>query len=298
MRKPALRYSLFETVQPYLYLVPGLLFLATFTHYPILRTFYLSFFRQNLSTLHKQFIGVGNYALAAKTPLFWEVFGNSLLYALGIIPISLILGLLFALLINQKIRGITVYRVAIFYPVVIPMAAAAMIWLWMLTPTYGLINYYGRTLLGLPDMNWLGEPKLALWALVAVGIWKRVGYYMIIFLAGLQVIPIHLYEAAILDGANAWKRFWKITLPLLSPTTFFLGIMAVIDSFQAIDQVYLMSHGGPGNATNLFIYYIYLNAFRFFDIGYASTVSSVLFVILLGATIFAFKFIQKGVHYE
>jgi sn-glycerol 3-phosphate transport system permease protein len=298
MKKHVSMNSLIKTVQPYLYLLPGFLFLATFTHYPIIRTFYLSFFRQNLSLPQKQFIGVENYVLATKTPLFWEVFGNNLLYALGTIPTSLILGLLFALLINQKIRGITIYRVAIFYPVVIPMAAAAMIWLWMLTPTYGLVNYYGRKLLGLPDINWLGEPNLALWALVAVGIWKRVGYYMIIFLAGLQVIPTHLYEAAILDGANAWKRFWKITLPLLSPTTFFLSVIAVIDSFQAIDQVYLMTHGGPGNATNLFIYYIYLNAFRFFDMGYASTVSSVLFVILLGLTVLAFKFLHKRVHYE
>ncbi len=290
-------YSLIKTFYPYLYLLPGFLFLAAFTHYPIIRTFYLSFFRQNLSSPQKQFIGVENYVLAAKTPLFWQVVGNNLLYALGTIPTSLVLGLLFALLINQKIRGMTIYRVAIFYPVVIPMAAAAMIWLWMLTPTYGLVNYYGRKI-GLPDIHWLGKSNLALWALVVVGIWKRVGYYMIIFLAGLQVIPVYLYEAAILDGANAWKRFWKITLPLLSPTTFFLGIMAVIDSFQSIDQVYLMTHGGPGNATNLFIYYIYINAFRFFDLGYASTVSSVLFVILLGLTVLAFKFLHKRVHYE
>ena len=206
------------------------------------------------------------------------------------------LALALALLINQKIRGLTIYRALLFYPTMIPMAAAAMIWLWILTPNYGLLNYYGKWL-GLPDVHWLGHSKLAIWALVLVGVWKRVGYYMVIYLAGLQVIPDHLYEAARIEGAGPWQRFWRVTVPLVSPTTFFVGIMAVIDAFQAIDQVYLMTRGGPGNSTNLVIFYIYQNAFRFFDFGYASAVSAVLFLILLALTLLAFRTLHRKVHY-
>lgn len=282
--------------RPYLYLLPAFVFLFIFTHYPILKTFYLSLFRWNLATPRKEFVGVANYVQAWSTPVFWQVVWNNVLFAVGTIPFSLGVALALALLINQRIRGLAIYRAALFYPTIIPMAAAAMIWLWILTPSYGLVNYYGKPV-GLPDIHWLGDSRFALWALVLVGAWKRVGYYMVIFLAGLQNIPEHLYEAAILEGAGPWQRFRRITLPLLSPTTFFVAVMAVIDSFQAIDQVYLMTQGGPGNDTNLFIFYIYQNAFRFFDMGYASAVSGTLFLILLGLTILAFGLLQRRVYY-
>ncbi len=282
--------------RPYLYILPTFFFLFIFTHYPILKTFYMSLFKWNLATPKREFVGFSNYVQAGSSPLFWQVFQNNVLFAAGTVPITLALALVLALLINQKIRGLAVYRALLFYPTMIPMAAAAMIWLWILTPNYGLLNYYGKWL-GLPDIHWLGHSRLALWALVLVGVWKRVGYYMVIYLAGLQVIPEHLYEAAIIEGASPWHRFWRVTFPLLSPTTFFVAIMAVIDSFQAIDQVYLMTGGGPGNATNLFIFYIYQNAFRFFDFGYASAVSAVLFLILLALTVLAFRTLHRRVHY-
>jgi len=283
-------------VRPYLYLLPTFFFLFIFTHYPILKTFYMGLFKWNLATPKKQFVGLNNYIQAYSTPLFWEVLGNNVLFAVGTVPITLALALVLALLINQKIRGLAIYRALLFYPTMVPMAAAAMIWLWILTPNYGLLNYYGKWV-GLPDIHWLGHSRLALWALVLVGVWKRVGYYMVIYLAGLQVIPEHLYEAAIIEGASPWHRFWRVTFPLISPTTFFVAVMAVIDSFQAIDQVYLMTGGGPGNATNLFIFYIYQNAFRFFDFGYASAVSAVLFLILLALTVLAFRTLHRRVHY-
>ncbi len=282
--------------RPYLYILPTFFFLFIFTHYPILKTFHLSMFKWNLATPKREYVGLGNYLQAWSTPLFWQVLQNNVLFALGMVPLTLALALGLALLINQKIRGLASYRALLFYPTMIPMAAAAMIWLWILTPNYGLINYYGRWL-GLPDIHWLGHSRLALWALVLVGVWKRLGYYMVIFLAGLQVIPEHLYEAALIEGASPWHRFWRVTFPLLSPTTFFVAIMAVIDSFQAIDQVYLMTGGGPGNATNLFIFYIYQNAFRFFDFGYASAVSGILFLILLTLTVLAFRMLHRRVHY-
>ena len=231
--------------RPYLYILPTFFFLFVFTHYPILRTFYMSLFKWNLATPKREFVGFGNYVQAWSVPVFWEVLWNNIVFAMGTVPLTLALALALALLINQRIRGLTVYRALLFYPTMVPMAAAAMIWLWILTPNYGLLNYYGKWL-GLPDIHWLGHSRLALWALVLVGVWKRVGYYMVIYLAGLQVIPEHLYEASIIEGATAWSRFWWVTFPLLSPTTFFVAIMAVIDSFQAIDQVYLMTGGGRG----------------------------------------------------
>lgn len=282
--------------RPYLYILPTFFFLFVFTHYPILRTFYMSLFKWNLATPKREFVGFGNYVQAWATPVFWEVLRNNIVFAVGTVPLTLALALALALLINQRIRALAIYRALLFYPTMIPMAAAAMIWLWLLTPNYGLLNYYGKWL-GLPDIHWLGHSRLALWALVLVGVWKRVGYYMVIYLAGLQVIPEHLYEAAIIEGATPWRRFWRVTFPLLSPTTFFVAIMAVIDSFQAIDQVYLMTGGGPGNATNLFIFYIYQNAFRFFDMGYASAVSAILFLILLVFTVLAFRTLHRRVHY-
>ncbi len=290
------RRGLASAVRPYLYILPTFVFLFAFTHLPILKTFYLSLYRWNMASPKQEFIGLANYAQAWSAPLFWQVLGNNLLFAIGTVPLTLAVALALALLINQKIRGLAIYRALLFYPTMIPMAAAAMIWLWILTPNYGLLNYYGRSV-GLPDVHWLGHPKLALWALVLVGVWKRVGYYMVIYLAGLQVIPDHLYEAAIIEGAGPWQRFRRVTFPLVSPTTFFVGIMAVIDAFQAIDQVYLMTSGGPGNATNLFIFYIYQNAFRFFDLGYASAVSAILFLILLGLTVLAFRTLHRKVHY-
>ena len=290
------RRPVLVVLRPYLYILPTFFFLFIFTHWPILRTFYVSLFKWNLATPKREYVGLANYAQAWSASVFWEVLGNNVLFAAGTVPLTLGIALALALLINQKIRGLAMYRAMLFYPTMIPMAAAAMIWLWILTPNYGLLNYYGKWF-GLPDIHWLGDNKLAIWALVLVGVWKRVGYYMVIYLAGLQVIPEHLYEAAIIEGAGPWQRFWRVTFPLLSPTTFFVAVMAVIDSFQAIDQVYLMTSGGPGNSSNLFIFYIYQHAFRFFDMGYASAVSAILFLILLGLTVLAFRMLHRRVHY-
>ena len=286
-----------RNVVPYLYLIPAFVFLSLFTYYPLLESLYFSLFRYNLSTPKKIFIGFSNYVHVWEDSLFWQVLRNNALYCLGLIPSSVIIGLFLAVLINQKIRGISFYRTAMFYPHIIPMAAAAMIWLWLFTPSYGLINYYlGK--IGFGDVKWLFDRKWALIAIIMVGVWKKIGYYMIIFLAGLQIIPPELYDAATMDGATKLKKFHYITLPLLSPTSFFVLIMAFIHSFQAIDQVYLMTRGGPGNATNLFIYYIYENGFLFRDIGYASTLTAILLVSLLILTFLVFHFLETRVHYE
>lgn len=284
-------------VRPYLYILPSFMFLFVFTYYPIVRSLLLSLYEWNLSSQMRVFVGMDNYRrLLFDDPLFWQVMRNNALYAIGTIPTSVALGLLLAVLMDRQIAGRSVYRVAFFYPTMLPMAAASMIWLWIFTPGYGLLNYYlGKV--GFPDIEWVGSAKYALLALIIVAIWKYAGYYMVLLLAGLQGIPHDLYEAARIEGASSWQEFWYITFPMLSPTTFFVLVMAVINSFQSIDQVYLMTRGGPGNATNMLAYYIYQTAFRFWDVGYASTLTSVLFVILLVTTAAFFRFLGRRIHY-
>jgi ABC-type sugar transport system permease subunit len=172
-----------------------------------------------------------------------------------------------------------------------------MIWLFIFTPGYGLLNYHLQKL-GLPNIEWLGDSRYALKALIIVGVWKYMGYYMLLLMAGLQNIPLELYEAGTLEGAIGWKKFRWITLPLLAPSLFFVFIMAIINSFQAVDQIYLMTRGGPANSTNMLVYYIYQNGFRFWDMGYASTLTSVLFGILLLITILSFGIINRRIHYS
>ena len=290
-----LRKSISKT-KPYLYIIPSFVFLAIFTYYPFVNSTYLSFFKYNLSTPDKAFSGLSNYVQILHDPLFWTVVKNNIVYASGTIVVSVSLGMILAIVVHENIKRKGFYQVAIFYPNVIPMAAAAMVWVWLFTPGYGLINYFIRQL-GFPDIKWLEDRQFALVALMVVGIWKRVGYYMIVFMAGLQNIPQEIYAAGTMDGATGLKKNFYLTLPLLSPTTFFVVIIAIMHSFQAIDQIYLMTHGGPGNATNMFVYFIYENAFMFYDIGYASALTSVLLVFLLLLTLLAFTVSSRRVHY-
>ena len=261
-----------------------------------MNSFYLSLFRYNLSTPKKEFIGFSNYLDIFQNPVFWTVVKNNLIYSVGTIVLSVFLALILAILVHENISRKGFYQVAIFYPNVIPMAAAAMIWVWLFTPGYGLINYFIR-LLGFPDIRWLEDRQFALIALMVVGMWKRMGYYMIVFMAGLQNIPQEIYLAGAIDGATGLKKSLFLTLPLLSPTTFFVVIIAIMHSFQAIDHIYLMTHGGPANATNMFVYFIYENAFLFYDMGYSSALTSVLLFLLLLTTLLAFWVSARKVHY-
>jgi ABC-type sugar transport system permease subunit len=281
---------------PYLFLLPSLVFLVVFTHYPIAKSLWSSLFKWNLANPEAIWTGLNNYRRLLEDDLFWLVLRNTAFYAIGTVIPSVSLALFLAVFANEKIRGLSIFRSAIFYPTIIPMAAAAMVWVWIYADGYGLINYYIRQL-GMQSVPWINSLEWALPALMVVGIWKYVGYYMIIFLAGLQLIAFELYEAATIEGANPWTKFWRITFPLISPTTFFVVIIAIINSFQSIDQVYIMTQGGPANATNVIVYYIYENAFLYADFGYGFTLSSVLFVILLLFTIIYFLALSRRVHY-
>jgi ABC-type sugar transport system permease subunit len=287
----------FKGIKPYLYLVPAFFFLVIFTYYPIFRALYLSLFKWSTSYPVKVFTGFSNYVDIFTTPLFWKVTQNSLIYSVSTIVISMSLGLFLAVQINKRIRLSTVYKVSLFYPTMIPMAAASLIWMWMYIPSYGLFDFF-LSKLGIPSINWLNDERIALWSIVAVGVWKYVGYYMILFLAGLQNIPASMVDAAIVEGANNRQRFFFVTFPMISSYTFFIFIINIINSLQAIDQVYIMTQGGPANSTNLIVYYIYEHAFLFWNRGIASTLTTILILFLLIFISFIFRSIGKRVYYE
>ncbi len=292
------RGAVCRAAAPYLFLLPSLVFLAAFTYYPVAVSAYLSFFEWNLTTPERLFVGLENFRRLWENRLFWTVVRNNLVYAVGTIPTTMVLGLWLAVLLNQRLRANGFYRAAFFYPTVIPMVAAAMLWLFLFNPGIGLINYYGTRYLGLPRLEWLFDPDWAMPAIIIMSVWKHLGYDMLIFLAGLQNIPDHLYEAARIEGAGPWARFRHVTFPLLTPTTFFVTIVSVISSFQVFDQVYIMTQGGPADSTNVLVYYIYQQAFRFWDLGTAAALTTVLVLGLLAVIAFLMGTLGRRVFYQ
>jgi len=283
---------------PYLFLLPSLLFLAVFTYYPIGFSAYLSLFRWNILNPERIFVGLENYLSLWREPLFWLVLRNNLFYALGTIPTTMALALFLAVLVNQKLgMARSVYRVALFYPTMVPMVAAAMLWVWIFNPGIGLFNYYS-SFLGVPRIEWLYDRHWALPAIIIMSIWKNFGYFMLIYLAALQAIPADLYEAAGIEGAGAWRRFWGITFPLLTPASLFVFVVAIISSFQVFDQVFVMTQGGPADQTNVLTFYIYQNAFRFWDIGMGATLTTIFVCLLLVVIVVVFRSLGRHVYYE
>lgn len=285
------------TWSAYLYLLPSLVFLVGFSLWPVIDSVYQSLYRINLLVPGRAFIGPGNYAALLGQPLFWQVLQNTALFAIGTVPISLILALVFALLLNGRLPLLGVYRTAIFYPTVLPMISAAAIWTFLYVPSYGLINQ-ALGLFGAGQVNWLGDDSTALLAVIVTTIWKQAGYYMIFFLAGLQGLPGEVLEAGALDGASYLQSLRHIVLPLLMPTTVFVTTIALIASVQAVDQVYLMTQGGPDNATNILLYFLYQVAFSNWDTGQASALSVILIVLLFAISWLNYKSLDRYTHYE
>jgi ABC-type sugar transport system permease subunit len=282
----------------YSYLFPGLFFMAIFTFFPVFMSAYLSLFHWNISNPSPNFAWFSNYLEVFKAPLFWLVLKNNLIYAFTTIPVSMSLALFLAILINQEMGSVrSFYRGSLFYPTMIPMVAAAMLWVWIFNPGLGLFNYY-LGFLGFPKIEWLYDMRYALIAIIIMSIWKNFGYYMLIFLAGLQGIPKHYYEAASIEGAGAWNQFRYITFPMLAPATLFVFVIAIISSFQVFDQVFIMTQGGPGDRTNVLVFYIYQHAFRFWDLGMGSTLTTLFVMGLLIAIWLVFRVIGKRVYYE
>ncbi len=286
-----------HAVYGWLLLLPAIVLLAAFTHYPALATLWNSFFSTPKARRPAVFVGVDNYQAMLDDPVFWQALWNNLAYALVTIPVSVAIALVMALWVNRQMVGRGFLRLAYFTPTVLPMVAVANIWLFFYTPQYGLVDQIAG-LFNLPGMNWLGNRSTALPALMLVTIWKESGFFMIFYLAALQQIPPSLREAALLEGASRWQYFWRILLPLLMPTTLFVLINALINAFRLVDHVLVMTKGGPDNASTLLLFYIYEVGFSYWDTSYAATLSVVLLLILSITAFVKFRWLDRRTHYQ
>ncbi len=284
-------------VQGWLLALPAVALLATFTHIPAVATLIHSFYATPQGQKPASFVGFAQYHTMFADAVFWQAIENNLVYALVTVPVSIALALAMALWVNGRIPGKAALRLAYFTPTILPMVAAANIWLFFYTPDYGLLNQLGRAF-GFSSINWLGDPHTALSAMMAVTIWKEAGFFMIFYLAALQQVPPDLYEAARLENARTWTVFRRITWPLVMPTTLFVAVNAVINAFRVVDQVIAMTGGGPNNATTLLLFYIYQVAFSFWDSGYAAALSAVLLLILGAIALVQFALLERRIHYR
>lgn len=244
-----------------------------------------------------RWVGASNYTELARDRIFWLSLLNTVYYTAVSVPATLALALGLAVLMNRKLRGIHFFRVVFFAPVTVSVVAVSLLWSWMYSPTYGIFNYI-LSALHLPAVPWLVNPATAMLSLIIMGVWKGLGFNVIVFLAGLQSIPRDLYEAASVDGARAWKQFVNVTLPMLSPTIFFAVVMGLISSFGVFEQTYIMTQGGPGNSTMTIIYDIFLQGFTYLRMGYASAISFVFLVIVLAITAVQVRLQRRWVHYD
>lgn len=295
-RRPRLTLAHKEAIAGYLFILPGFLGFLAFMVIPIFISLGISLFEWEL-LVPPRFVGLANYKALLSDQLFLAVLKNTLYYVLGVVPLNIVLALGMALWLNQKLRFISFYRSAIFLPVVTLTVAVSLIFKWMYEPHVGLINA-ALGFLGIKGPLWLGSAEWAMPALIFMNVWKGFGYNMVLFLAGLQGIPASVYEAADIDGADKWAKFRYVTLPLLSPTTFFATVMTIISSFQIFDAARVMTNGGPVNATNTIVLYIFQNGFEYFKMGYASAIAWVLFATLFLLTVLQMRFQRQWVHYD
>ncbi|UJF32183.1 carbohydrate ABC transporter permease [Paenibacillus hexagrammi] len=278
----------------YALLFPSLVFLALFTFYPTIKSGYLSFFSSNLAGKH--FVGAQQYVQVFQDEVFIQALVNNVWLAVGTVPISILIALYLAVWVNSKFVGTGLLRAAFFYPTFIPMIAIANIWLFIYTQDYGLLDKC-LSVFGVHSPNWLGDPHWVMFSMIVMVIWKEAGFFMIFYLAGLQNLPKEVYEAADIEGARPLQTFKAITFPLLMPTTLFVMIIAITNSFKLVDHLYIMTKGGPDNASNVLLYHIYETAFSFWDMGKASVLTVILLVILLAISVFNYACLDKRIHY-
>ena len=279
-----------------LFLAPTLLGLAILSVGPILATVGISLTNWDLLTTPK-FVGLDNFAKLAGDERFLRAVQNTFYFTVTSVPIGLVIALGLAVALNQEVRGIAWIRTAYFLPVVTSTIAVALVWQWIYSPNQGLLNEL-LGVVGVPPQRWLIDPTLAMPAIVAMSIWQGLGVNVIIFLAGLQAVPIELIDAASVDGAGRWSRFRHVVLPLLTPSIFFTGILSLIASFQVFDQIFVLQRPRPTDATITVVYFIYENGFKFFKMGYASAASWILFIIVALFTAIYFRSQRRWVHYQ
>lgn len=277
---------------PYIFIAPNMLIFTVFLFFPMLLAIYMSFNQWSLIE-SPTFIGLGNYVAMFQDPQFWQSLWNTLLYTVGTVPTSMALGLVVAIGLNRALPGRGLMRSIFFMPVVVSGVAVALVGAWIFNDSYGVINN-ALTAVGLDPVPWLTSQAWAMLSLIVITLWIRVGFNMVVYLAALQSIPPDLYEAAQMDGASGWAQFRNITWPLLSPTTFLLVILNVIYSLHVFDLIFVMTGGGPGFSTTVLVMYLYQAAFQNLQMGYASAMGVVLFVLLLSFTAFQWRITRQG----
>jgi multiple sugar transport system permease protein len=286
-----------KAIEGYLYISPFLIGFLVFTAYPLLASFYLSFTSYNIISA-PNWIGLDNYQRAFTLDnQFWASLGRTARYALMVVPLGIVCSLLAALLLNQGFKGTAAFRTVFFLPSITPIIASVLIWLWMLQPSIGVVNYL-LSLVGIPGPPWVQSTAWAIPSLVILSLWNTAGgSRMIVFLAGLQGVPQELYEAAHIDGASAWQRFWNVTVPMISPTIFFNLVVSVIAALSVFSVAYIGTQGGPAYATYFYVYHLYVSAFQFNLMGYASALAWVFLVIVLALTVLQFALQKRWVYY-
>jgi multiple sugar transport system permease protein len=278
------------------FLLPNLVGFLIFTAIPVGAAFVLAFYDYDL-LLGASFAGLENFRELASDEVFRAAFFNTVYFTTVSVPLSVVLGLVTAMLVNQALRGVVIFRSIFLLPYVTVTVALSLVWKWIYLPDVGLINS-ALGIIGIDGPAWLTSERWAMPGLIIMTVWKSFGYNMVLFLAGLQNIPEHLYDAAKVDGATGWRRFLHITLPMLSPTTFFVVVISIISSFQVFDQALIMTNGGPGTATTTLVLYIYQVGFQSFEMGYAAAVALVLFAAIFIFTVVQFMFQRRWVTYD
>jgi len=292
----ARRVARSESLLFLLFVAPNLILFGIFTYWPLVYSGYLSLTRWDMISPKKTWVGLNNYSFLLSDDSFRTVLKNTFVFAAGAVGGSLALGLLIALLLNQPLRLRDGARAVVFAPTLLSGAAISIVWVYIFDPRYGLMRQVLDPF-GIPSPTWLRDPFWAMVAVIIVYIWKNVGFAAVIFLAGLQTIPKDLYEAAKVDGAGAFNRFRNVTLPMLSPISFFLLVTSILNTFQAFDIIQVMTAGGPVDATNTLIYYTYEQGFVAFNAGRAAAASMILFVVMLTVTLVQLRYAERKVHY-
>jgi sn-glycerol 3-phosphate transport system permease protein len=282
---------------PYALLAPSLLFLALFTYLPVMRVVVESLYDQPHGTgaTSATFVGFGNFAKVLADPAFRQAALNNLIYALGTLIPTLVLALAFALAVQRSTRFSAVLRTVFFFPSLVPLVAAASLFFFIFLPGIGLLDYY-LAKLGISGPNWLGDSDIALWSVIGLTVWKNAGYYMLFYIAGLQNIPRDTVEAALIDGANAWQRLRYVILPALMPTTSFVVVIALINLLTSVDHIIVLTRGGPSNATNLLLYYIFQAAHENFEYGKAAAATLISVAVLLAISLGSMRIMERGTH--
>lgn len=278
----------------YAFLAPNLIGFIVFTLIPFVYALYISFFKWDGIT-DKVFVGLDNYLALLKDSGFRIAMKNTLIYTVLNVSTTIVAGLALALAVHSVKHLKTLFRTTLFLPNMVTISSIVIVWQAFYHPTYSPFSMILRTFGVENPPQWIGDPKWAMLCIIIMSIWLNAGYYMVLFLAALNNIPSHYYEAADIDGAGIWKKFWRITLPMLSPTTFFVVIMAIINSFKVFDQVALLTQGGPGRSTNVLVYYIYQESFTYYRFGSASAMAYVLFALIFIVTVIQYRGQSKWV---